>query len=114
MIIRLNRKVLQDLDSAKVGTADGSIFLHCVIPSPFTKPDQQTLRTLEAENQKLKIALEVRKLELKKKLVEKTQKLNAQLKLKRALQAAEAENLSLKGVAKAVSAVLQHTCHEVP
>lgn len=63
------------------------------------------MQDLATENKMLKQALEEKRLMLKKKALLKERKMLEQLRLKRRLQEAEAENKELKGAAKQV---MQH------
>ncbi len=63
------------------------------------------MQDLATENKMLKQALEEKRLMLKKKALLKEHKMLEQLRLKRRLQEAEAENKELKGAAKQV---MQH------
>ena len=63
------------------------------------------MQDLATENKMLKQALEEKRLMLKKKALLKERKMLEQLRLKRRLQEAEAENKQLKGAAKQV---MQH------
>ena len=61
------------------------------------------MQDLATENRMLKQALEEKRLMLRKKTLLKERKMLEQLRLKRRLQEAEAENKELKGAAKQVA-----------
>lgn len=65
----------------------------------FSRLNMQDLAT---ENRMLKQALEEKRLMMRKKALLKERKMLEQLRLKRRLQEAEAENKELKGAAKQV------------